>query len=81
MSVKFISNFVISLHLISMSIGSIVGSYEVHQKVIEKDCYCSKNNDTIYIGSARGAIRGLYYPFNVIKHVPIIWNDEKPKWL
>lgn len=63
-----------------MSFGSILGSYEVQQKILDKDRYCSKYNDTIYIGSARGAIRGLYYPFNVITHIPKVWNDEKPFW-
>ena len=94
MSVKYIFNFAITLHLISAWGGAVIGGYETYTN--RKECsqvwgscpvnqnvgprYFSASGDDLYSGSARGLIRGVYYPYKTLTHVPQIWLDEKPPW-
>lgn len=40
----------------------------------------SNSEDTLYTGSARGLVRGLYYPYNVLSNIPKVWDTEKHPW-
>lgn len=75
---KFLINFTIGLHLTAAWGGAAVGSYEVHQRVNPR--YFSEYKDDLYTGAARGFIRGVYYPYNTITHLPKVWMNEKPPW-
>jgi len=69
--------FTIGLHLLSVWTGAIIGSYENYHYTPK---YFAEYGDDFYTASARGFVRGLYYPYNTLLHVPKVWVTEKPPW-
>lgn len=79
MSARFIINFTLGLHLISAWGGAAAGGYEAYNNSYTR--YFSKSSDDFYTASARGLVRGAYYPYNTITRVPQILISEKPPWV
>jgi hypothetical protein len=75
---KLLLKFTVGLHLLSVWSGAIIGGYEQYTFSPK---YFSTYGDDLYTASARGFIRGAYYPYNTLLHVPKVWLEEKPTWL
>ncbi|KKL53702.1 hypothetical protein LCGC14_2272810 [marine sediment metagenome] len=79
MSGRFLVNFTLGIHLVSAWGGAALGSYEVCTQRSHR--YFSETNDELYTGSARGLVRGGYYPYKTLRHLPKVWEKEKPPWM
>jgi len=77
MSIKFISNFIIGIHLTSMYSCALFSGFET---LLESPRFFSNKKDDLHTACARGLIKGMYLPFNVLKKLPIVWYEEKHPW-
>ena len=57
--------------------GALIGGYESYNHIPQ---YFALRGDDMYSGSARGLIRGTFYPYHTIIRVPKVWLEEKPPW-
>jgi hypothetical protein len=79
MAARFGVNFVLGLHLVSAWGGAGIGGYESYAQ--HNPRYFSEPKDDLHTASARGLIRGVYYPYKTITHIPKVWVGEKPPWV
>ncbi len=79
MSLKFIGKFVLGLHLLTGWGGAALGGYETTStQPLQR--YFSRIEDGLYTASARGMIKGLYYPYRTLTQIPQVWRDERSPW-
>ncbi len=76
MSGRFFINSILGLHLVSASGGAMLGGWDTQHN----PRYFLENKDDLYTESARGFIRGVYYPYNTLRCVPKVWSQETHPW-
>lgn len=77
MVLQALLRFTVGLHLLTVWSGAAIGGYEQYHA---RPRFFSEYGDDFYTASARGFIRGAYFPYNTLLHVPKVWLDEKPPW-
>ena len=73
---RFLFNFGVGVHLFAAWGCAAVGGYEAYTN--SETRHFSKRNDDLFDASARGLVRGLYYPYKTCTHIPKVWDDENP---
>ena len=76
MTTRFVINSILGLHFLSAWAGSAIGGYESYTQ--DNPRYFSEPEDDLYTASARGLIRGIYYPYKTLTRLPEVWMNEKP---